>query len=242
MIKPEVFESSESLHEAAAEYLIQCYETAVSDHDSFHIALSGGSTPKKLYQLLSKAPYTDKIDWQKVHCYFGDERFVAHDDEQSNYRMVKESMLDSIDFPAKNIHAVNTSLDCAPKSAEDYEKVMADNLPKENDQGVFDLVLLGLGTDGHTASLFPDTEILTVTESNCASVYVEKMESWRISITFPVINRAKHILLLSENVTKADIVKSLCEWDKPEPNYPIQRVQPQHEMRWYIDRPAAMFI
>jgi len=242
MIKPEVFDSSQSLHEAAAEYFIKCYEAAASEHGSFHVALSGGSTPKKLYQLLATEPYSKKVNWQNIHFYFGDERFVAHDSDESNYKMVKTSILDSINCPTENIHPVNTTLGSADEAAADYAEVLSNKLPKVENYSVFDLVLLGLGTDGHTASLFPDTEILSVQDRDCAAVYVKKIESWRISLTFPIINRAKHIMLLSENVTKSDIVKSLIEWDKPEPNYPIQRVEAQHEMRWLVDRPAAMFI
>jgi len=242
MIKPEIFDTNQSLYEAAAEYFIECYETAVSDHGSFHVALSGGSTPKKLYQLLATDPYIKRVNWQNIHFYFGDERFVAHDSDESNYKMAKASILDSINCPMENIHPVNTALESADEAASDYAELLSNDLPKVENHSVFDLVLLGLGTDGHTASLFPDTDILSVQDRDCASVYVKKMESWRISLTFPIINRAKHIILISDNVTKSDIVKSLIEWDKPEAKYPIQQVEPQHEMRWLVDRPAAMFI
>lgn len=242
MIKPEVFEDKTSLYVAAAEYFVQCYETAIGTHNAFHVALSGGSTPKNLYRLLTSAPYADKINWGLVHFYFGDERFVSHDSDESNFKMAKQALLDNVACPAQNIHPVNTALDSADLAAAAYENTLHASLPQVNQQSVFDLVLLGLGADGHTASLFPDTDILDINNKDCAAVFVEKMNNWRVSITFPTINRAQHILLLAESVTKADIVKSIIEWDKPTPNYPVQRIAPGHKMRWYIDRAAAMFI
>jgi len=243
MIKPKIFESAKVLHKAAADYFLSCYKNAVTEHGDFHIALSGGGTPRALYQLLAEEPYKSAIDWQKVHCYFGDERFVAHDHQDSNFKMATEALLSHVDFNENHIHAVPTELSDAKTAAEAYENTLKKHLPKNSDQQLsFDLVLLGLGTDGHTASLFPDTTALTEEQALCVAVYVEKMQSWRVTITFPVINQAKHILLLSESVTKADIIKSLSEWTDPTPGYPIQRVNPQFEMCWYIDNAAGMFL
>ena len=240
MIKPDIFEDSSSLHIAAADYFLNICEKSISDHGSFHIALSGGTTPKSLFQLLAKAPYAEKINWSKVHIYFGDERFVPHDHDDSNFKMATKALLIHVDLPQGNIHPVATDLDTAQLASDDYQSILNKNLNKDdNDTPQFDLVLLGLGPDGHTASLFPETDILQEQTKLCDAVYVEKFDSWRISITFPVINHAKHILLLSEGDGKIDIVKELVNDQSDNKKYPIQMIEPENDMHWYIDKAAA---
>ena len=240
MIKPTIFENSSSLHLAAADYFFQTYEKSIIDHGSFHVALSGGTTPKSLFLILAKTPYAEKFNWKNIHVYFGDERFVAQTHDDSNFRMANEALLQHVDIPQSNIHSVNTSLSSAEMAAENYETIMTEFLAKdEQDHPQFDLVLLGLGPDGHTASLFPETEILLQQTKMCDAVYVKKFDSWRTSITFPVINHAKHILLLSEGEGKVDIITELVNDSQNNNQYPVQMIKPENRMCWYIDKAAA---
>lgn len=241
MITPDVFEDSPSLHIAAADYFLSCYKNAVECHNTFHVALSGGTTPKFLYQLLAKSPYQTEIDWRKVIIYFGDERFVPHSHDDSNYKMASQALLLNVPLVVDNIHAVSTNLNSAQSAAEDYHRRLTLHLPKDNqDNHQFDLVLLGLGPDGHTASLFPGTPILQETKTLCGAVYVEKFDSWRISLTYPAINHAAHILLLSEGAGKVDIVHELVNAPKSDHQYPVQAITPRHKMHWFIDKAAAI--
>jgi len=240
MITPDIFDTSSSLHIAAADYFLNCYKEATERHNAFHVALSGGSTPKFLYQLLAKPPYKTEIDWSKVFIYFGDERFVPHTHDDSNYKMASEALLLNVPLVIDHIQSVDTSLSSAELTAEDYHLRLTQQLPRDK-QGnqQFDLVLLGLGPDGHTASLFPDTDILQQTKTLCDAVYVAKFDSWRISITYPAINHAAHILLLSEGAGKVDIIHELVNAQETDNKYPIQAVKPKHIMHWFIDKAAA---
>ena len=240
MISPTIFEDSPTLHIAAADYFLKIYQQSIEEQNVFHVALSGGTTPKYLFQLLAKSPYAENITWSKVHVYFGDERFVPHTHDDSNFKMASQALLDHVELPQANIHKVATDLATAQLAAEDYQSIMNELLLKDvNGAPQFDLVLLGLGPDGHTASLFPETEILQQQDKLCDAVFVKKFDSWRISITFPVINHAKHILLLSEGEGKIDIVKELVKSEHNEEKYPVQMIKPENEMCWYIDKAAA---
>jgi len=240
MISPTIFKDSPALHIAAADYFLKICQKCTDEQGIFHVALSGGTTPKYLFQLLAKSPYAEKINWSKVHIYFGDERFVPHTHVDSNFKMASQALLEHVELPQNNIHRVATDLASAQLAAEDYQSTMSELLLKDaNGIPQFDLVLLGLGPDGHTASLFPDTNILHQHNKLCDAVFVKKFDSWRISITFPVINHAKHILLLSEGDGKVDIVKELVNIEQNEEKYPVQMIKPENEMCWYIDKAAA---
>jgi len=240
MISPTIFKDSPTLHIAAADYFLKIYQKCIEEKNVFHVALSGGTTPKYLFQLLAKSPYAEKINWSKVHIYFGDERFVPHTHDDSNFKMASQALLEHVELPQANIHQVATDLANAHLAAENYQSIMNEFLSKDaNGTPQFDLVLLGLGPDGHTASLFPDTDILQQHKKLCDAVFVKKFNSWRISITFPVINHAKHILLLSEGDGKVDIVKELVNIEQNEKKYPVQMIKPENEMCWYIDKAAA---
>lgn len=240
MISPTIYEDSPTLHIAAADYFLKIYQTCIDKQRTFHVALSGGTTPKYLFQLLAKPPYADRINWSKVHVYFGDERFVPHTHDDSNFKMASQALLDHVKLPQANIHPVATHLETAQLAAENYQSVLNESLSKDaNGTPQFDLVLLGLGPDGHTASLFPETDILQQYNKLCDAVFVKKFDSWRISITFPVINNARHILLLSEGDGKIEIIKELVNAGEDEEKYPVQRIKPKNEMCWYIDKAAA---
>lgn len=234
-----VFNDIETLSRAGAEFWIEQARQAIAAHGKFFVALTGGRTPVRLYELLASESYVDQLDWSVVYFYFGDERMVPADHPDSNYRMAREALLDHLPIADSQLRPVPTGLASATEGALAYEALLIGSLPlSENGVPIFDLVMLGMGDDGHTASLFPDTEVLDETNKYVAAVYVDKLSAWRISLTFPVINQARQIMLLACGESKAPI---LGEIFKPGAaiRYPIQKVIPIGEMHWLLDTAAA---
>jgi len=193
--------------------------------------------------LMATPEFSGQVDWESVHIYFGDERPVPLNDPESNFYMVNKALLEHVPVPTKNIHAIHADPGTIRKDAERYENVLEKNLPFSKDGfPVFDLVLLGMGTDGHTASLFPDTDVLYCKNKSVAAVYVSKMQTWRISISFPVINNARHILILVTGKAKAYTVGRILSEASTEPHFPIQMIRAQGELEWYLDDAAALHI
>jgi len=228
-----VMPDAQSLIEAATEQFVASARSAIAKRGVFHVALAGGSTPKGLYQKLATSPYVEQIDWSRVHLFFGDERCVLPTHEDSNFKMAREAMIDHIAIPHENVHRMPTEEGVAPEVAIRYGRTLADTL----DGAPLDLVLLGLGPDGHIASLFPDTEALDVTDKMVTSLYVEKFDSWRATMTYPTINAARQVIVFIGGAAKADIVKDITT-DAVE-GLPVQRLAPQGEYYWYMDKAAA---
>ncbi|HEB55109.1 MAG TPA: 6-phosphogluconolactonase [Gammaproteobacteria bacterium] len=237
--------SVEAAAKAAAEYWVQCATTAIQERGAFHVAFSGGSTPKYLHRYLLMDESREKIDWSRVHAFFGDERMVARDHPDSNYRMVRETLLDHVAIPAANIYpvvddALLASLEpvqSAAMLAANYAKILQQRLPHDELGRIkFDLVMLGMGADGHTASLFPGTSILDERTRNVAEVYVEKLKAWRVSLTFPVIEQAQQRLLLVCGEDKAEVLAKIFTHTD---NYPVKRFAGMPDSHWFLDRAAA---
>ncbi|MDH5358398.1 MAG: 6-phosphogluconolactonase [Gammaproteobacteria bacterium] len=222
-----------ALIEAATEQFVASARSAIAKRGVFHVALAGGSTPKGLYQKLATSPYREQIDWSRVHLFFGDERCVLPDHEDSNYKMVREAMIDHIAIPEENVHRVRTEDGVAPDVAIHYAHVMKKYLQGQP----IDLVLLGVGPDGHIASLFPDTEALDVADKLTTSLYVEKFESWRVTMTYPVINAARQVIVFIAGEAKSAIVRDITT-DAVQ-GLPVQRLAPQGDYYWYMDAAAA---
>ena len=239
MAKVNVYKTVELLNQTVAEDILSLCQACIENHGTFHIALAGGGTPKKLYQLIASDAFCDKYPWEKIHVYFGDERCVPANHEDSNYRMANEALLTKVSIPAENIHPIHIDVDDVAASADRYNNELIGNLPSDKGIPKFDLVLLGIGDDGHTASLFPSTPILQQMQKYADAVYVEKFNSWRISITYPVINAAANIFILATGDGKAQIVKTVMFDEPPTEPYPIQRIQPQGNLFWYLDNAAA---
>ena len=233
------FADPQALTDAAARYWCDAAARAIAARGVFHVALSGGSTPRALYQRLARPDYVEKVDWQAVHIYFGDERAVAPDHSDSNFRMAHEALLSRVPILPAHIHRMPAEQQPIVDAATAYESVLRRQLP-QTERGIpqFDLVLLGLGTDGHTASLFPGTPVLYERERLVAEVYVEKLDSWRMSLTLPVIDAARQILVLVAGATKAAIIGELFASDMDR-TYPIQLIEPLGDMHWYLDAAAA---
>jgi 6-phosphogluconolactonase len=202
--------------------------------DEFSIVLSGGSTPKALYELLASDRFRDKIEWSKTLVFFGDERCVSPDDAESNFRMANESLLSRVAIPAENVFRLRGEVE-PEKAAAEYESVIKKNL---GDNPRFDLILLGLGDDGHTASLFPGTGALGETEKLAAANFVEKLNASRLTLTFRAVNAAKNILFLVAGAKKAGAVEQILSAGKVD--LPAAAVKPVNgKCRWFLDEPAA---
>lgn len=217
-----VFENSRELAQGAAEHFV-----ALAQQDRFTVALSGGSTPKALYQLLAEQ-FQTQVPWTNTHFFWSDERHVPPDHPDSNYRMAYEALLSRVPIKDSNVHRIRSENPSAQEAADEYQKTIVPRL---------DLILLGLGADGHTASIFPGSEVLHETKRLVAAPWVEKLNTYRITMTLPLLNNGASIVFLVSGAEKAQIVKEVLEGPK---KYPAQFVQPTNgELIWMLDRDAA---
>ncbi len=235
-MKTNVFKTTDEIIVALANYFVDCANKAINKHDKFSVALSGGSSPKRLYELLASADFKSKIDWKKVYFFFGDERYVAYDNAESNYLMVKTALFDHLDIDDSQIYKVDTSLDPAT-AAQDYGRCICQFF---SDEPSFDLVLLGLGDDAHTASIFPHTSLVWIDEENVKEVYLEDKQVYRISFTAPLINASKNVAFLAFGANKADAIKAVFEGEKNVDLYPAQLINPENgDLQWFVDEAAV---
>ena len=237
-----IHSDTETLIEAVAQRWAALADNAISARGKFHVALSGGNTPRALYRRLAQKPYIGKISWDKVHVYFSDERTVPPDHADSNFRMAKEALLDHVPIPAIQIHRMEGESTNPQSAAVNYTGILTKNLPLSS-QGVvqFDLLLLGVGQDGHIASLFPATPVLHERARLVEAVYVEKLDTWRISLTLPVIDHARHVLILVSGASKAPIIRDVFT-ARHTPPYPVQLINPQGTLEWHLDWVAAALL
>lgn len=230
-----IYPDAQSLCQACAEHI--CRRIAQGDQQPFHLALSGGSTPRSLYQRLATAPYRETLTGNPVHFWFGDERAVPPDHPDSNYRMARETLFEPLGIPAERIHPMRPLPEDMSGAASAYEQALEQCLDK-NDRGLprFDLVLLGLGPDGHTASLFPDTDALEEQHHWVTPVYVDKLASWRLSLSFPVLEAARERLFLVAGAGKSGVIRQLFTEHRP---LPAGRLLPLPDTFWFLDQAAA---
>lgn len=234
--QPHIEADAAALAQAAAKRCLDIAATAVAQRGRFDIALSGGTTPAQLYTLLA----AEHAEWSAWHIYFGDERCVPRDHAQSNYRMAREVWLEHVAIPDDQIHPMVRDPSRPDCDARAYAQTLIQSgLRHEHDMPIFDLVLLGLGPDGHTASLFPDSAVLGVEDRPVAAVYVEKLRSWRISLSYPAINAAAHIVFLVAGAGKAGVLRTIGHERATRTPYPVERLTPRGEVQWYLDRAAA---
>jgi 6-phosphogluconolactonase len=222
---------------AAALELAATASDAFSDRGIFRLALSGGSTPRVLFDTLARPPFSRRIDWGKARVFFVDERCVPPSNERSNYRLAKERLLDPLRVPERNVFRMRGEEE--PRlAARDYDRV----LRTEFGRGVprFDLVLLGLGADGHTASLFPRTRALDEKRKWAAANYLPLQKEWRLTLTFPVLNAARRVIFLVAGAEKASVVSALLTKKPGYRKLPASRVRPTRgSLVWIIDESAA---
>lgn len=230
----------QDLFHAAADEVLGTASAAVSQRGRFIIALSGGSTPKSLYNLI--AANADKsIPWEKVFFFWSDERHVPPDNPDSNYRMAKENLLSKIPVPAANIFPVPAENPNAEEAAASYEATIRKFFgAKAGEFPRFDLILLGMGPDGHTASLFPETAALQEKSRLVVANWVEKLNTSRITFTLPLLNAARSVLFLVSGSDKAGVLREVLEGNAPGEKYPSKLIKPDSgKVLWFVDRAAA---
>lgn len=230
----------QDLFQAAAEEVIRAATEAVAQRGRFTIALSGGSTPRNLYTLLA-ANAGASLPWAQMFFFWGDERHVPPEDPDSNYRMAKEALLSKVPIPAANIFPVPAENPDASAAADSYEQTLRkffEVAPGEFPR--FDLILLGIGSDGHTASLFPETAALQETSRLVVANWVEKLKTSRITFTLPVLNAARCAAFLVSGTDKATVLREILEGSAPGEKYPSKLVRPSAgNLIWFVDRAAA---
>ncbi|WP_340199368.1 6-phosphogluconolactonase [Ascidiimonas sp. W6] len=228
---------SHTLEEVAKQFSFFLYELTFGDKDT-HIALSGGSTPKVIFDVLA-SDFADKINWKKVHLYWGDERCVPPTDEDSNYKMTVNHLLSKIDIPEENIHRIEGE-NIPQMEAYRYGELLQEKLPNANGIPQFDLIILGIGEDGHTASIFPHEINIWDSYEYCDVASHPKSGQKRITITGQVINNAKAVAFLATGFHKANKVKAILKKEEGSEQYPASLVDPTHgEIHWFLDEPAA---
>jgi 6-phosphogluconolactonase len=234
------FSTPQELFHAAAEEVIETATRSIAERDRFTIALSGGSTPKSLYSLIA-ANASGSLPWAKIYFFFGDERHVPPTDAESNYHMARETILSKIPVPPANIFPIPAENPEASAAAGIYEQTLQKFFGlKPGEFPRFDLILLGLGPDGHTASLFPETAALKENSHLVVANWVEKLHTHRITLTLPVLNAARAILFLVSGSDKASALHEVLEGSAPAEKYPSKLVQPNNgRLIWLIDRAAA---
>jgi len=230
----------QDLFQAAAEEVVRAATDAIAQRGRFTIALSGGSTPKNLYTLIA-ANASTSLPWDRMFFFWGDERHVPADDPDSNYRMAKEALLSKVAIPPANVFPVPAGMQDAAAAAEAYEQTVrkffalsTGELPR------FDLILLGMGPDGHTASLFPETAALQEKSRLVVANWVDKLKTSRITFTLPVLNSARCVAFLVSGIDKAAVLHEVLEGDAPAEKYPAKLVQPSDgKLIWFLDKASA---
>jgi 6-phosphogluconolactonase len=236
-----VFDDPEGVARAAAHRIVELADESIGEKGTFSLALSGGSTPRSVYELLAGEEFRDRIDWASVHVFFGDERTVAHDDAESNYRMANEALLSRVPLPAENIHRIE-GLGDAAANASDYESVMR-GFFGESAWPRLDLVMLGMGDDGHTASLFPGTLALEEKREWVVANWVEKLNTWRITLSAPAINAARHVLFLVTGAGKSQRLREVLKGVREPSRLPSQMIRPREgTLEFFVDGAAARML
>ena len=226
-----VFPTPAAVAEEAARRVIDVAQST----ERFSFVLAGGSTPKALYELLATESYRDQIDWSRCRVYFGDERCVPPDHADSNFRMAKLALLSKVPIPGDNIYRIRGEIN-PNDAAIEYGKLLKEHF----DDGGPDLLLLGMGDDGHTASLFPGTEALKETHHRCVANYVEKFKAWRVTLSAPFMNRAENVIILAAGAGKAARLQEVLEGPQDPERLPIQLIRPASgKLTWLLDSAAA---
>ena len=228
-----------SLARAAAEHFITLATAAIAARGQFVVALSGGSTPRATYTLLARDEFAARVDWPRVHVFWGDERCVPPDHPESNYRMARETLLDKIPIPAENVHRIRGELP-PDQAATAYQAELEAVLGAG---GRFDLILLGMGEDGHTASLFPGTAAIHEQTRWVVAHYVDKLSVWRVTLTPVVINAAAHVTFLVSGAGKAERLREVLDGPHQPDVLPVQIVRPTDgRLLWLADAAAAVHV
>jgi 6-phosphogluconolactonase len=247
MIK--IFPDIAELNRFAAEKFVEIASGAIEKRGIFSVALAGGSTPKAFYRLLASPEFVNRIDWSKVFFFFGDERNVPPDDEESNFRMARENLLEPLGIPENQIFRWKTELGDPEKIADDYDETIIKFFrpvvarQESSDFHLFDLIILGLGADGHTASIFPFTSALDEEEKSAVANPVEKLNQTRLTLTLPVIRNAANVMFLAAGAEKAFALREVLEGEFDPKRFPAQEAKPNsNNLFWFVDSQAARLL
>jgi 6-phosphogluconolactonase len=235
----QTYSDPEALARAAALYFVDCAAAAISERGQFSVVLAGGSTPKATYQLLATVEFAHHINWEKVNVFWGDERMVPPDHEDSNYKMANNALLRYLPIPKAQIHRMPGEID--PKEAARVYELSLRNFFGDKPLH-FDLVLLGLGEDGHTASLFPGTTGLRETQRWVIANYVRKLSSWRLTLSRTAINSAINVAFLVSGENKADALHRVLAGRYEPEMLPAQFIRPKGQLRWIVDTAASALL
>jgi len=231
-----VFDTPADVAAALADTFVNCAKDAIAQRGSFAVSLAGGRTPKAAYMLLAQPSRASAIDWEKVQVYFGDERCVPPDDDQSNYKMAREAFLDAVKIPSWNVHRIRAEEEPA-KAAEWYRDALVASFGTHPH---LDLVMLGMGPDGHTASLFPGANPLTDSGALVRAVYSESQKQWRVTLTPTVLNGARAVVFAVEGAGKTKTLATVREGPYDPTLYPSQIIAPEDgTLTWLVDKAAA---
>jgi 6-phosphogluconolactonase len=226
-----------ALDEANAEMIVQSAADAIAARGRFTIALSGGSTPKPLYALMASEPWRNRVDWSRTHFFWGDERWVPSTSNQSNYKLANDAWLSKIPVPQENIHRMQTDRGEPEEAAEEYENHIRHFFGNDPQ---FDFNLLGIGTNGHTASLFPGRPTLQIRDRLVVADNIPEVHMWRITFTVPVINNSRQIVFLVAGAEKAHILHEVLRGPLEPERLPSQLIRANNgSLIWLMDEPAA---
>lgn len=235
-----VCKNYEELSQHIADWMVEYICKTLSTKERFSIALTGGNTPKRLYEILASDEYKNKIDWSRSNVFIGDERFVPFDDDRSNAKMIRETFLDKVNIDEAYVHFMQTENMSADIAAKAYEEVLQHYFNKNSNISTFDLVLLGLGDNVHTLSLFPhQTEVINEKTKWCTSFWLQEQNMYRITLTAPIVNASKQIAFLINGKGKAEALKQVLHGDYNPEEFPAQIIKPTNgELHFFVDEAA----
>ncbi|MFQ5998315.1 MAG: 6-phosphogluconolactonase [Candidatus Bathyarchaeia archaeon] len=235
-----ILPSAEEIARAAASLVADLAHECATSKGRFTIALSGGSTPRLLFQALALPHYADRMSWDSWHVFWGDERCVPPDNRDSNYRMAVEALLEKVSIPLEQIHRIRGEA-MPHDAAKQYEDIVRETFKTASPS--FDLILLGIGEDGHTASLFPDTPALREENRLVVANWAPHLRTYRVTFTLPLINLAKNVVFLATGLSKAKIVREILEPTKGETRLPAAMVRPSQGMiQWFVTNESASLL
>lgn len=237
-----VHKDAEQLARAAAELFVSLAASAIQARDRFRVALSGGGTPRRVYELLATDAFSRRIEWDRVDVFWGDERYVSGEDRDSNYRMTAEALLRHVPVPAANIHRVRTEISPPAAAARAYEIDLRQSFQYPSSIPRFDLIFLGLGTNGHTASLFPHSAALRERSHLVLADFVGEVGMWRITMSAPLLNRGRTVAFLVEGKAKAEVLSEVLRGPRDPERLPAQLIAPEGKLLWILDEAAASLL
>jgi len=237
----EIAPDPEILAQRSVELFVAEAQKAIKTKDAFYVAISGGHTPKRFFELLGEVPQANSLPWDKIRLFWVDERYVDADSQWSNYKLAADTFLAKVAIPEENIHRIPTEYDDFQAAASCYEQTIREVFGlKENQSPEFDLIVLGMGAEGHTGSLFPNSYAAFDTENLACVVYVMDEDLNRITLTHPVLRAASHLAILVSGREKAGILKEVLTSEPDEVRYPIHALWPiLDKVTWLVDKEAA---